>query len=83
VVAATANDNLTAITAGEWFWDTDPGAGKANPMTVTSTGATSAKLDATAGRAGLAVGQHVLSVRALDAAGNWSAVRTVTVTVSP
>jgi hypothetical protein len=83
VVTATATDDLSAITAGEWFWDTDPGVGKANPMTVTSTGATSAKLDATAGRAGLAVGQHVLSVRARDAAGNWSAVRTVTVTVSP
>jgi hypothetical protein len=81
-LAATANDNLTAVTGAEWFDGADPGKGLGHPMSVTPTGPASANVSIAAGPGGLTVGSHTLSIRARDAAGNWGAPATVTVTVS-
>ena len=51
-------------------------------MTVTSTGPTSATVNVPAGPGSLSVGLHTLSIRALDAAGNWGNPATVTVNVT-
>jgi FtsP/CotA-like multicopper oxidase with cupredoxin domain len=77
-LTATATDALSAVTAGEWFEGTDPGAGSGTPMTV-SGGA----LSATVGLGGFSAGPHTLRVRARDALGNWGAPASVTVTVQP
>ena len=55
------------ITAAESFEGADPGVGLATKLTLT-TGAFSGAVPLASGRS------HTLSVRALDAAGNWSAV---------
>jgi hypothetical protein len=80
VLNGTATDGLSAITGAEWFEGADPGAGHATAMTVTSTGALTASLSVTI--SGLANGVHTLRVRAGDAAGNWGATATITVTVN-
>ncbi|WP_329060659.1 multicopper oxidase domain-containing protein [Amycolatopsis sp. NBC_01480] len=81
-LAATATDNQTAVTAAEWFDGADPGKGLGHPMTVTATGPKTANAGVVAGPGGFAVGTHVLSLRARDAAGNWGATVTVTLTVT-
>ncbi|MCU1686651.1 MAG: hypothetical protein JWQ81_7390 [Amycolatopsis sp.] len=81
-LAATANDNLTAITGAEWFDGADPGKGLGHPMAVATTGPRSANLTVAAGPGGLTTGQHTLSIRAKDSAGNWGVQATVVVTVT-
>ncbi len=79
---ATATDSLSTITAAEWFTGTDPGVGNATSMTVAGSGASPATLSASVSTSGLPEGSNTLRVRARDAAGNWSAVATTTLTVS-
>jgi hypothetical protein len=81
-LAANASDARTAIAGGEWFEGTDPGKGLGHPMTASQTGPTSGVLTVPVGPGGFAVGQHTLSIRARDAAGNWGATGTVTLTVT-
>ncbi|MET8846787.1 multicopper oxidase domain-containing protein [Amycolatopsis sp. NPDC004625] len=81
-VTATATDALTAVTAAEWFEGTDPGKGLGRPMAVTGTGPLTASLRADVPPGGFGLGQHTLSLRARDAAGNWGPVTTVQFTVS-
>lgn len=80
-LAANVTDNLTAIVRAEWFNGTDPGAGNGTPMTV--SGGPTFILAATVNFAALGWldGNRTLSVRALDAAGNWSAIGSVNVTI--
>ena len=81
-LSANATDNLTAIVGAEWFSGTDPGAGNGTAMTVGGGPATwnlSATVDFVA--LGWLDGNRTISVRARDAAGNWSAPVTVTVTI--
>ncbi|HEX2911228.1 MAG TPA: multicopper oxidase family protein [Chloroflexia bacterium] len=68
------------ITTVEWFDGTDPGVGKATAITITPS--TSVSFTTSINPSGWSVGSHVLSVRARDAAGNWSAVQTVTLTIT-
>jgi hypothetical protein len=51
-------------------------------MTVASTGPTSATVNVAASPGSLGLGSHTLSIRAVDAAGNWGNPVTVTVTVT-
>ncbi|MCB0049563.1 MAG: hypothetical protein KDE24_08480, partial [Caldilinea sp.] len=60
----------------EWFAGADPGPGNGTAMTV-SAGALSATIDVSA----WAVGNYTLSVRARDAAGNWSTPASVVLVV--
>ncbi len=80
-LTATGTDSQTAISRAEWFIGADPGVGNATAMAVTGTGPYS--LAATIDTSGRAPGNYVVSVRARDAAGNWSVLGTGTLTVSP
>lgn len=90
VLSATATDPAngsaagSAVTAAEWFDGADPGAGAGTAMTPADGAfdATSEAVRATIATAGMAAGQHVLTVRARDAAGNWGPGTAVTLTVS-
>lgn len=72
----------SGVAAGEWFEGTDPGVGRARPMVASGANPNwtlSAALNVQA--LNWAEGSHTTNVRAKDAAGNWSAVRSGTVTV--
>ena len=80
-LTASASDTQTAITRAEWFIGADPGVGNATAMTVSGTGPYS--LAAAIDVASRPPGNYVISVRARDAASNWSLLGTTTLTVSP
>ena len=69
-------DPPSNIAAAEWFDGADPGVGLATPMAATDSSfdSSSEGLTAAIDVTGWTVGNHTLSVRALDAAGNWGAV---------
>jgi hypothetical protein len=79
-LTAQAADTLTAVTRAEWFIGTDPGLGNATAMTLTGTGpwTLSAPID-TSSRG---EGAYTLTVRARDAAGNWSVNSTTVLQVT-
>jgi hypothetical protein len=79
-LTASASDTASDIVIAEWFDGVDPGAGNGVPMAVAPNGA-DWDLAATIDVSAWAPGDHVLSVRARDAAGNWSAVGTTTLCV--
>ena len=64
--------NVSSIALVEYFWDSDPGWGKATPLT-TATGSyvTSSKGDLTVPTDTLTLGDHVLVVRARSNSGYW------------
>lgn len=72
------------IVAAEWFEGFDPGMGWGTPLLALDGSFDSASevLAATINVSGWTNGDHVLSMRAKDAAGNWGAVVQVTLTVS-
>ena len=84
VVAVTAHDNLTngvasGVAGAEWFTGADPGPGNGTkavtvPASLTPTPNTASPVSFTI--TGLPAGTAV-SVRVVDAAGNWSPIRTV------
>ncbi|MBI5566322.1 MAG: multicopper oxidase domain-containing protein [Chloroflexi bacterium] len=82
-LAATAAD-ASNIVAAEWFEGGDPGSGNAAPMTATdgSFNSGSEGIQATINVSGWTPGSHTLYLRAKDAAGNWSLVTSVNLTVS-
>lgn len=80
-VDATANDALTGVTAAEWFVGATPAVGSGTPLTVTGSGPYT--VGGSISVADLGEGTHTIKVRAKDGTGNWSAVSSVTVTVSP
>ncbi|MEN9346833.1 MAG: hypothetical protein RLZZ77_344 [Bacteroidota bacterium] len=71
--SVTALRNIK-ITAGEYFWDTDPGVGLGNALLVIDGTFDDVieSLTATASM-GLSTGVHVLHVRMRDAESQWSA----------
>jgi FtsP/CotA-like multicopper oxidase with cupredoxin domain len=81
VLTATASDPSTDIVMAEWYAGADPGNGNGTPMTVSFNG-TDWDLEATIDAAGWAAGDYTLSVRARDAAGNWSATDSAILTVT-
>ena len=70
-LTATASDAASDIVAAEWFDGADPGRGNGTPMTATFNG-TDWDLSATIDVSAWAPGDHTISVRAMDEAGNWS-----------
>jgi len=84
VVAATAHDNLingiaSGVAGAEWFTGADPGPGNGTkavtvPASLTPSPNTASPVSFTI--TGLPAGTTV-SVRVVDAAGNWSPIRTV------
>src|SRR5262249_34271396 len=65
-LTAPVNDSLSGVVAGEYFLDTDHGAGNNTPMTISG-----GNLVATSGTS-LTAGVYHVGIRAQDAAGNWS-----------
>ncbi|RME49386.1 MAG: multicopper oxidase family protein [Chloroflexi bacterium] len=86
-LTATAVDHglVSNIVAAEWFDGADPGVGLGTAMAANDNAfdSPSEDLKATINVNGWPAGAHVLSVRAKDAAGNWSTVGTTTLTVQP
>jgi hypothetical protein len=79
------SDPPSNVTAAEWFEGADPGVGLATPMAA-ADGASDSPIEgltATIDVSGWTVGNHTLSVRAKDAAGNWGAVSTTVLNVQP
>ena len=83
-LTAIASDADTTVAAAEWFTGADPGPGNGTPMTASDGTFDSGNegVTATIDLTGFTAGAHTISVRALDAAGNWSAVTNGTFTVS-
>ena len=77
----TATDTLSGIAAAEWFIGTDPGVGKATAFAVGS-GPSPAALSTTINTGTMAEGTATIRVRVKDAAGNWSALSSATLTVT-
>jgi len=63
--------NVSTISKMEYFIDTDPGIGKANPINLTPATNISG-LSFNADISSLAKGFHILFIRSLDASGKWS-----------
>ncbi len=72
------------LVAAEWFVGFDPGPGFGTAMTAAdgSFNSASEAIRATVDVSGWPNGNHVISVRARDAAGNWGPVTTTSLTVS-
>jgi hypothetical protein len=90
VLGGVANDPLNGaapgsnIVAAEWFEGFNPGLGMGTPLSALDGAFDSASeaLTATINVSGWTNGDHIISMRAKDAAGNWGAVVQVTLTVS-
>jgi hypothetical protein len=74
-LTADVDDSESPIARVEYFIDNDPGAGNATEVSL-NDGRVSVALS------GLAPGVWNIGVRALDTAGNWSAVSSATLTVT-
>jgi hypothetical protein len=72
---ADAADAASPIARAEWFDGVDPGPGNGTPMAAADGAfdSLSEALTASIDVSTWAPGDHILSVRAQDAAGNWSA----------
>ena len=73
------------IIAGEYFWDTDPGAGNGSPLLAFDGNYSSAfeQVSASASTSALAIGPHVLHVRSKGADNTWGPVFRTVVYVDP
>ncbi len=86
-LTTTANDPAaggsptTGIAAVEWFEGADPGVGNGNVTFAAQPYASPSTLNTPINVSALTSGAHTLSVRVRDAAGNWSNLRTVTLTI--
>jgi FtsP/CotA-like multicopper oxidase with cupredoxin domain len=83
-LTADAVDGVADIVAAEWFDGADPGNGQATPL-LPADGTFNSLSEALTSTAinvrPWPVGDHIVSIRAKDAAGNWGEVTTTTVMV--
>ena len=81
-LASDATRGRSAIAGAEWFTGADPGQGNANAFGATdgTFNGISESVAATVDTGTWTPGLHTVSVRARDAAGNWSSVSPVSVT---
>lgn len=78
---SSATGDMTQITAAEYFFDNDPGAGNATPLTVTNPGSTVSQTFTVPVPSGLSGGTHLLAIRVRDASGKWGLFETDTLTI--
>ncbi|WP_299059171.1 RHS repeat-associated core domain-containing protein [uncultured Polaribacter sp.] len=71
VYIVSGNGNTPNISRLEYFWDTDPGFGKAIPLTISSQTGT-IENNFLVSLKNLSVGVHSLYIRAKDQFGKWS-----------
>jgi len=85
-VTDPVNGNAPAgnVAGAEWFEGTDPGVGHGHSMSATdgAFGSNSEAASAAIAMTGWTTGAHTLSVRGVDAVGNWGPSTTVTITVT-
>jgi hypothetical protein len=74
--------DMTAITAAEYFIDTDPGVGNGSALTITNPGNTVNQTFLALVPPGTSNGQHLLAIRTRDVNGNWSLFEVREFTVS-
>lgn len=67
-----ATIDMPAITAAEYYFNTDPGTGNGTPLTVTTPGMVVNQTFTVPVPGSLPNGQHFLAIRVRDASGNWS-----------
>jgi hypothetical protein len=77
----TLSANAQNITAAEYFFDTDPGAGNGQPITI-GTPAPIITFSTAVPTAALTSGFHSLAIRTKDAAGKWGPFEWRTIYVS-
>lgn len=73
--------DLPPITAAEYFYDTDPGVGKAMPLTISTQGDTVTQNFMVPVPSDLSTGDHLLAIRVKNQNGNWSLFEKDTLTV--
>lgn len=83
-VSAPITARPVAVHSGEYYWDTDPGAGNGLALTAADDGFDEALEDAVSSASNnLAAGPHLLGVRMKASDGAWSAAFRQVVSVSP
>lgn len=75
-------DGGNAIVAAEYFYDTDPGFGNGQSISINSL-ASQADYTGSIATSGLSAGKHTLSVRVKNIQGAWSTYETRKITVNP
>ena len=75
-ITASTSDGLSGLKAGEWWTGADPGAGNGTPLSLSGSSLTGTVPST------LPAGSHVVSVRALDVAGNWSGIGTAALEIT-
>ena len=82
---ARAVDAASSIAGAEWWADADPGIGLGAPLTAADGSLDSPGEDLVASPVTLPPGNHLVGLRARDAAGNWSpaVLLPVSVTAAP
>ena len=78
---AHAVDAASSIAGAEWWADADPGVGLGAPLTAADGTLDSLSEDLVASPVTPPPGDHVIGLRARDAAGNWSAAVLLPVSV--
>ncbi|MDP9483826.1 MAG: S8 family serine peptidase, partial [Chloroflexota bacterium] len=84
IQALASDPAASTILAAEWFSGSDPGAGNGAAMDPVD-GAFDGSVESVASSlpAGATFGEHVISVRAQDAAGNWGPASLVSYLITP
>jgi hypothetical protein len=81
-LSATAFAQVRTITQAEWFADTDPGIGLANPITI-GTPSSSTSLNFVVSTNSLAPGLHRVLVRTKSNTGVWGQPNPALITIRP
>ncbi|MCL4561972.1 MAG: multicopper oxidase domain-containing protein [Chloroflexi bacterium] len=81
ILSASADGTGTNVVAAEWYGGVDPGLGLGNPLAFTPAPTTSLSMTINFVALGWTPGNHTVSVRAKDAAGNWSNTVSIVVNV--
>jgi hypothetical protein len=68
---STATANMPIITVAEYFYDSDPGIGNGQPLTINSPGDTVIQTFSIPVPGTMTNGQHFLAIRVKDQGGNW------------
>jgi hypothetical protein len=71
-VGSLVKPNLTKLVRAEYFIDIDPSPGKGIPIIASKYGDSITVNNINISTTGLAIGSHLLGVRARDSLGNWS-----------
>lgn len=82
-ITTTTATRPIAITAGELFWDADPGLGNGTALLAFNGNFDEALEKAIGSAVAPGAGRHLLSIRLRDANNNWGPVFSSTVEVSP